>query len=393
MASKLGIQPPRFYANIAPGPDFDQNTPDQFTGAYLEKWITKLGGNKEVMGLSFAFSLLNGPLPAIVDANDSLRLAAEKTGIHVIPAFDLQNWWDYRSDLWNWFAPERPGYSPSNRENVEWTGPGPEHATRIAWRNWGSQIRVAPPPNLRAKAFRTAGSIALTSVLKPWAKWLDSKPYGPDVLTPGIKLGWEASLGINAFIYGAGTFDVDASPSTDPKVGLQPAKGLFGGMSPLGWAALSAASKPLPEQLTKTHVEWIVRDYLQWMVDTARRCGISEAQLATHAGGQFAPYALHISHDVARVRGATPGWSLYNIRPEDAGDLIDTVKRTKHAHWCCAEWMSFATSAERWADDLEATLRPQHCRYVVAYNAQDLVANPVAKAGLANALRRDLTRG
>ncbi len=385
--------PPRFYANIAPGPGFDQHNAGQFTASYLEQWITKLGGSPETIGLSFAFSLLNGPLPAIVDTTYALRNAAEKSGIHVIPAFDLQNWWEYRSDLWNWFAPERPGYNPANRDNVEWTGPGSEHATSIAWRNWGSQIRVAPPPNLRSKAFREAGNTALTAVIKPWAKWLKTGPYGPGVLTPGIKLGWEASLGVNAFVYPQHSDLSRASSKSDPTTGLDHTKGLFGGLSPLGWAALSAAGKRLPKQMTKPNVEWIVRDYLQWMVDTARSCGTEEDQIATHAGGQFAPYALHVSHDVARVRGAMPGWSLYNTRPADAGDLSDVVKRHTDERWCCAEWMSFAISGERWADDLEATLNHGCCRYVVAYNAQDLVSHPVAKVGLEHAIRRGLTRG
>lgn len=385
--------PPRFYANIAPGPDFDQHNAGQFTASYLEQWITKLGGSPETIGLSFAFSLLNGPLPAIVDATNALRNAAEKTGIHVIPAFDLQNWWEYRSDLWNWFAPKRPGYNPANRENVEWTGAGSEYATSIAWRNWGSQIRVAPPPNLRSKAFREAGNTALTAVIKPWATWLKTWPYGPDVVTPGIKLGWEASLGINAFVYQQYSALARASSKSDPTTGLVPAEGLFGGLSPLGWAALSAAGKRLPKQITKPDVEWIVRDYLQWMVDTARRCGLSETQVYTHAGGQFHPYEEHISHDVACVRGAAPGWSLYNIRPTAAGDLVQAVNQCRDRRWCCAEWMSFAPSAEQWADDLAATLAVGKCRFLVAYNAQDLQTNPIARSGLKLAIMQGLTHG
>ena len=384
---------PRFYANIAPGQDFDQHSPNQFTPAYLDGWVRRLGGTRETLGLSFAFSLLNGPLPKIAAASAALRDAAQQSGIHIIPAFDIQNWWDYRSDLWNWFDPNRPGYAPANRDNVEWTGPDRQFATSIAWRNWGSQIRVAPPPNLRSKAFRAAGETALGTILKPWAEWQASNPYGSDVETPGIKLGWEASLGVNAYVYPGNIASWKSPVSSDPQGGLEHNKGLFGGLAPLGWAALHAAGKHLPTELQKTDIEWVVRDYLQWMVATARRCGVPEAQLFTHAGGQFAPFDQHIGHAVACVRGAAPGWSIYNTRPADAGDMVAAIGKRKDDRWCCAEWMSFAATPERWADDLEATLSTGNCRFVVAYNAQDILANTTANRGLALTLQRGKTCG
>lgn len=385
--------PPRFYANIAPGQDFDQHSPSQFTPAYLEGWVRRLGGTPTTLGLSFAFSLLNGPIPKLAESTAALRRAAEETGIHVIPAFDIQNWWDFRGDLWNWFDPNRPGYSPTNRENVEWMGPGPEFATQKAWRNWGTQIRVAPPPNLRSKAYRSAGEAALSAVIKPWAQWLATEPYGTNICTPGIKLGWEASLGVNAYVYPQQSAIDQSRPQSDPTYGLDHTKGLFGGLAPLGWAALHSAGRKSRKQIGKSDIEWIVRDYLQWMVDTARHCGLSETQIYTHAGGQFHPYEEHISHDVACVRGAAPGWSLYNIRPTAAGDLVQAVNQRRDRRWCCAEWMSFAPSPEQWADDLAATLAVGKCRFLVAYNAQDLLTNPIAKSGLKLAIMQGLTRG
>lgn len=379
---------PRFYANIAPGPDFDQHSPTQFTPAYLESWLRRLGGTPETVGLSFAFSLLNGPLPRIAASTAALQNAAKASGIHIVPAFDVQNWWEYRNDLWNWFDPKRPGYKPSNTENVEWTGPGSDYATSIAWRNWGSQIRVAPPPNLLSKAFRAAGEAAFTSIVKPWATWLASKPYGEGVQPVGIKVGWEASLGVNAYVYHGSNLAWNAPENADTTTGLQHGKGLFGGLAPLGWAALKSAGKRLPYELQKADIEWIVKDYIQWLVDTSRRCGIHDSLLNTHAGGQFAPYEHHISHTVACAKHAIPGWSLYNTRPNATGDLSSTVLSRKDQRWCCAEWMSFATTANAWADDLIATLTFGDCRFVVAYNAQDIINNQTAHNGLQMALKR-----
>jgi hypothetical protein len=50
--------------------------------------------------------------------------------------------------------------------------------------------------------------------------------------------------------------------------------------------------------------------------------------------------------------------------------------------------MSFATTATTWADDLIATLSFSDCRFVVAYNAQDIINNQTAYNGLQLALKR-----
>jgi hypothetical protein len=55
--------------------------------------------------------------------------------------------------------------------------------------------------------------------------------------------------------------------------------------------------------------------------------------------------------------------------------------------------MSFASTPERWADDLEASLSTGNCQFVVAYNAQDILANTTASRGLALTLQRGKTRG
>lgn len=63
---------------------------------------------------------------------------------------DCENWWE-GSGLFNWYDPSAPRYNTSFKANVEATGWGDDaERLKISWRNWGSQIRVTPAPNLFA---------------------------------------------------------------------------------------------------------------------------------------------------------------------------------------------------------------------------------------------------
>lgn len=66
------------------------------------------------------------------------------------------NYWQARPDLWNWWDKSKPGYNPENKKNVEWTDWTPDSAVKIGWRNWGSQHRVLPMPNLMSPAYLKA---------------------------------------------------------------------------------------------------------------------------------------------------------------------------------------------------------------------------------------------
>ena len=372
---------PRFYANVAPGVDFDQHNPEQFNAEYLRGWMNKLDADQRKVGLSFVFSLLNGPPASLRAACEKLRLAADQTGISILPTFDVQNWWDYRRDLWNWFDPGQPGFNPDNRDNVEWTGPSRDNAVSVSWRNWGSQIRVAPPPNLRSRSFRAAAETVWMDVVRPWAKWLHNGSPGAHVC-PGVKIGWEASIGVNAFIYPGMAHPITQTVALDRHDGLDHRKGLFSGCAEQGWAALHSAGKTLPTRIALPDVEWIVGDYLSWLTRMTASCGLDAKQIFTHAGGQYAPYALHTSHSVGRCKGSTPGFSLYNTLPKKAGDLLAVISKSPDNAWCVAEWMSFAATPEAWADDVMTTLLAGNCRFIAAYNAQDLVQNVIYKRGV-----------
>jgi hypothetical protein len=45
---------------------------------------------------------------------------AKQTNVAVLFNVDDHIGWDKRPDLWNWYDPDKPGYNPANKRNVEW---------------------------------------------------------------------------------------------------------------------------------------------------------------------------------------------------------------------------------------------------------------------------------
>lgn len=70
---------------------------------------------------------------------------------------------------------------------------------KISWRNWGSQLRVTPAQNIHAPKVLAATRAAMAPVLQDIAAWLEALPQDKRYLFAGIKLGWEAAIGWNAY--------------------------------------------------------------------------------------------------------------------------------------------------------------------------------------------------
>jgi hypothetical protein len=131
------------------------------------------------VGVSRIFSYLSQPREEVVRDLKSFLTTAQATDTPVVIQLDGENWWQGRPDLWNWWEPNERGYAPANRSNVEWTGWSSEKAIKIAWRNWGNQLRITPPPNLMSPAYRAACHEEMRVVVPMvvhWWKTEDSRP-------------------------------------------------------------------------------------------------------------------------------------------------------------------------------------------------------------------------
>ena len=118
----------------------------------------------------------------------------------------------------NWRDPNTPLRS-ANCANVEWTGWGPEHAVKIAWAHC-RQIRVAPPPNLMSPSYRNACREKMKLLVPIILHWYQNLPPSDRHLFIGLNVGWESSIGVNAWHYPDGNRLLDRPPDEDPQTGL-----------------------------------------------------------------------------------------------------------------------------------------------------------------------------
>ena len=386
--------PPQYiFLNRAPGPDWDQNRPNSITDALFTQTLQVVGtrGNGRRLGLSFILSYLNGPPMTLERTLRRLLALSEEHDVPILIVLDGENYWDGRPDLWNWWDPAQPGYDPGNRLNVEWTGWGPQNAVKVCWRNWGRQFRVRPAPNLASRRFRQASRQSLTGLIAILKQWRDRLPPEKSGLFPGVKIGWEASVGINSYYYPGGNAYLENSPndpSYDPQAGLDMDKDFAGGLTPLGYAALTSKGWQHPGPVTLADQERITSGYLAFLARVCRQAGLPRGQVWTHAGGQYAPWALHYSHRVAINPDSRPGWSLYGHAPAEAGDLGDSLTQAGLEDWCAAEWLPGAVTAAQWTDAYEKTLSFRHCHFLSLYNWEGIRSKPEAIEGLRRALIR-----
>jgi hypothetical protein len=220
-------------------------------------------------------------------------------------------------------------------------------------------------------------------VVRDWARHL---PKSQRFLYPGIKIGWEASVGINAYHYPDGNRYWDQYPKTDsndPRTGLDMQVDFAGGLPPLGYAAMRSMGSPKNgAPIVLADVERITADYLSFLARVCRRAGFQRDEVFTHAGGQSVPYPRHYSYRVAINDDSTPGWSFYNVDPSTAGDLGTSLDRARRQEWCAAEWLAFSRTADEWATAYRTTLQFRRCRFVSVYNWEGISKKPEAVAGL-----------
>ncbi len=358
--------------NRAPGAGWNQSKPDSFRREDFETISRALngGGKGRVRaGVCFIFSYFNTADAATLPASlrRFLQLAAE-TDTPVLIALDGENWWGARPDLWNWWDKDKPGYDPANRENVEWTGWSPDDALKIAWRNWGRQIRVRPPPNLMSERYRAEchkQMAALIPIILDWAKAL---PPEKKELFVGIKLGWESSIGVNSWHYPGGNALLDKPEADDPKTGLQVDVVPSRGVATLGYAAVKSAGIRTQGEITEADLAEVVRRHLEDLSRQAAQLGVPRDKVFTHAGGWKDGEALYQS---ALNAYSCPGWSFYQHAADPQSDKgVQTgLKRSDALNWAAVEWLFLGPrEVEPWRRALQATLADPRCRFLCVYN-------------------------
>jgi hypothetical protein len=320
------------------------------------------------LGVSFVFDFFRYDTDTLSRSLDRFLALSEETGVPVLVNLDGMNWWGKRPDLWNWWDPTRPGYNPENRQNVEWYDWGPQCAVKIGWRNWGSQIRVLPMMNVASPQVIAAHQDVLRKLLPQIAAWWRSLPPEKQYLLGGVKLGHEASIGINAWYYPRGNELADRPAAEDPVYGLHFEKGWHGGVQPIGYAAVATAGLKRSGALDRDDIARVTGDYLAMLCAEARTAGLPADKVYTHQGGTYAPWDKTLPWWPAFNADATPGWSFYFTDPADAAGLGDTLDSRGSGSWAAVEWWWQGNDEASWRDHFERTLAFRNCRFLVIYN-------------------------
>jgi hypothetical protein len=320
------------------------------------------------LGIGAIFSYLSQSRDQCKDDLIKFLSLAERYEIPIVVQLDGEQWWGARPDLWNWWDPDRPGYDPGNRQNVEWSGWGPEHATKIAWRNWGIQMRVLPPPNLMSLRYREACHNEMRVLIPLILRWWEQLPDDKRHLLIGIKLGWESSIGVNAFYYPDGNALMDLTEDKDPRIALKGDQVPDRGVTAIGYAAVTTARLADKGALQEAHLAEIVRRHLDGMCALAAGLGVPREKLFTHVGGWKDEELLY---DAALNTYSCPGWSFYRYASDVAKDkgVQRALQKNGAPFWAAVEWLLMGTNdTQAWHNALECALSDPQCRYVCIYN-------------------------
>ena len=281
------------------------------------------GGETIRLAESVSVSYNNFPIDTVCESIRRICAQCEKHKMPVIFHLDGINWWGQHPELWNFFDPDKKGYSPDNRRNVEWYDWDESCAVKLGWRNWGSQIRVLPPPNLASPAFLALQKQKLDAILPILKHWKDS--LADRTLFGGIVLGWELSPYVQAYFYEPGN-DCFGKPKEDDPTG-----GVASSIA-LGYAAAKTLGlQPEGGVITTETLEAIGAFTLEYLIGIAAEHGFDRSELITHTfiGGETLRGGGHSG--IASVRdGVLPGWSFY-------GGAVSELDEQIHA------------AGERWA--------------------------------------------
>ena len=320
------------------------------------------------LGIGAIFSYLNEPGDQCKSRVLRFLSLAQQYDIPVVVQLDGEQWWEARPDLWNWWDPGRDGYNPRNQWNVEWTGWGPEHAMKIAWRNWGRQIRVLPPPNLMSPLYRQACHDEMRVLVPLVLEWWKPLPDDKKSLLIGIKIGWESSIGVNAFYYPDGNDLLDRPESEDPQKELKADQVPGRGVIASGYAAVATAGLAKSGAIEEKDLAEIVRRHLDDLCALAAELGVPREKLFTHVGGWKEEELLY---DAALNRYSCPGWSFYRHANDPSRDkgVQKVLQKSDAPFWGAVEWMLMGTDDEQaWHEAIIRTLSIPKCRYMCIYN-------------------------
>ena len=321
------------------------------------------------LGLGFIFSVFRSSDKSITQSLKNFLTVAQKLNVPVIVQIDTECWWDYRPDLWNWWDPDKPGYNPANRDNVEWTGWSSRDAIKISWRNWGQQLRVMPQPNLMSPGYLKECREKINDYCKIVLDWYEQLPPSQKDLFVGIKVGHESSIGANSWYYPNGNDLLDKPEKDDPRTGLVDADVLSRGVTQIGYATLKTSGIRTSGDITEADIAKVVQRYVSIISRAVGEAGVPREKLFTHGVGWKDGELLY---DAAVNKYSCPGWSFYRHAGDPAKDeaVQRNLKRSDAPYWAAVEWLyvSGPWTYENWIKAIDNNLKLDKLKFICIFN-------------------------
>jgi hypothetical protein len=367
------------FVNTMPGRSLTVAKPYTYNRKFFNDVIKKVDASvnpKMRLGISAIFDFLSTNIDSVEKSLDHFMQISRETKVPILINLDGINWMNGRPDLWNWWDSKSKGYNPENKKNVEWTSWDESSAIKISWRNWGTQFRVFPAPNLSSPAIIGAQIAALNRLVPRIVKWYNSLPSQEKYLLGGVKLGHEVSIGVNAYYYKSGNRYIEQMPhnnSLDPLDSYNAEAGINGGVAQIGYAAIKTAGIKDKGNITAADMEQVVHFFLDTLCKTAFRLGLPKNVIYTHQGGTFAPWEKHLSFSAGVNDYSNPGWSFYSTDPNNAGDLSNVLDKRSSPGWAAVEWWWGGADKNEWIHNLQTTLKYKDCRFLAIYNWETLL--------------------
>jgi hypothetical protein len=379
------------------------------TQAHIDSTLANLSGVKgsadgrRRLCMSEQWSVLgkNANVTKMAQQVDEFLALSLSNDIPVSMSIDATQWWEDAEHIWNWWNKSRTQtYNPTNVRNVEWAGSSPANATKISWRNWGSQFRITaapgfftPPPNFASPAYRQAAAEAMLPLVRRIAAWFAKLPDDKKYLLAYVRSTQELWQGTNYWYYNNGNALIKQNVSNDPKCG--PKCG-----AQLGFAATCTVGACTGE-LTLAQLDATINSYCDFANQLLLGAGIPRSRTMCHTGFGTNPRAtvhrgkqpLMNSPATSVTTSGAPGWSMYigsspvwTVGGFELNASLDAIDGTP---WGAPEWMPFNLlankgSSAQWEFAFEDILAFRNNRLVVMQNWNSLwQSKPITTVGIA----------
>jgi hypothetical protein len=301
------------------------NAPEK-VGELVERVGMKGDGKTRLLGfgLPIATYELEEHLPGLIR---SAFTAAREHDVAVMLHFDFHLAWKKRPDLWNWFDPNKPGYNPNNKYNVEWHGwDGPPN--KVGYLNHG--VLERRPPNMCFTSNSTRAEITriVSKVIGPVLReeFGQLKAEGKEILFAGILVGSEPSID-------------DYSGPNPERTKMMEEDGVPAG--PLGYRALLdrgfSANNP-PADFRQALAE-IIQETVAFWCEQFVGAGVPVEKLYPHVAAPAPIEVMNAPIWTAFNEYSRPGWTTYAVMvlEENFQAIYDELEKHGNPGWAGVE--------------------------------------------------------